>query len=469
MPGALKGRCLEFRAVGPIGRLGRAMASRAESGAVSSSGWVPLQVPKEELFLSHTLPVGQTFRWVETGEGAYTGEETGFPRIKKKKKETATEVDLLTKRSFPSSLSNRNTAGVIGTRAYQIEQLEDSIRYRVVARGDGSDAAAGSSNAEEDAAALREYFQLHLNLSELIDHWSKCDERFKAVKEYYPGARLLRQDPVECLFSFVCSSNNNIARIHGMVHNLCRLYGTQLGTSIAGETKETSKLYAFPTLEQLSEASEDVLRSNGFGYRAKFITGTVSALNSKPGGGAQWLLSLRQLPYEEASMALQELPGVGPKVAACVALFSLDKQEAIPVDVHVWRLVKEHYRKDLQEKKSITPRLMKVAQDELIKVFGSKAGWAHNVLFLAELAQLKKVNLLSSVVFFGGGSLSYLFLLLFFPSCRGCPRSCRRQRRRRRGGRRSRTLEITIFSHKALPTCPLCLAQVALEGRIKWV
>lgn len=30
--------------------------------------------------------------------------------------------------------------------------------------------------------------------------------------------------------------------------------------------------------------------------------------------------------------------GIGPKVAACVALFSLDKHEAIPVDTHVWQV-----------------------------------------------------------------------------------------------------------------------------------
>ena len=42
------------------------------------------------------------------------------------------------------------------------------------------------------------------------------------------GARVLRQDPVECLFQFVCSSNNHISRIHGMVERLCRAYGTPL-------------------------------------------------------------------------------------------------------------------------------------------------------------------------------------------------------------------------------------------------
>lgn len=42
------------------------------------------------------------------------------------------------------------------------------------------------------------------------------------------GVRLLRQDPVECLFSFICSSNNHISRIQGMVERLCQTLGTLL-------------------------------------------------------------------------------------------------------------------------------------------------------------------------------------------------------------------------------------------------
>jgi hypothetical protein len=62
-----------------------------------------------------------------------------------------------------------------------------------------------------------------------------------------------------------------------------------------------------------------------FSCRAKFIVGSVQQLLAKPGGGEAWLLSLRDKPYNEAHEALCSLPGVGPKVAACICLFSLDK------------------------------------------------------------------------------------------------------------------------------------------------
>lgn len=72
--------------------------------------------------------------------------------------------------------------------------------------------------------------------------------------------------------------------------------------------------------------------------RAKYVAGTVNALQSKPDGGKKWLLSLRKLDLQEAIDALCTLPGVGPKVAACIALFSLDQHHAIPVDTHVWQV-----------------------------------------------------------------------------------------------------------------------------------
>lgn len=59
--------------------------------------------------------------------------------------------------------------------------------------------------------------------------------------------------------------------------------------------------------------------------RAKFIVGSVQQLMAKPEGGEAWLHSLRSKPYAEAHAALCSLPGIGPKVAACICLFSLDK------------------------------------------------------------------------------------------------------------------------------------------------
>ena len=66
--------------------------------------------------------------------------------------------------------------------------------------------------------------------------------------------------------------------------------------------------------------------------------GTAEILHQKAEGGEQWLLALRGQSLEETVTSLCTLPGIGPKVASCIALFSLDQHHAIPVDTHVWQV-----------------------------------------------------------------------------------------------------------------------------------
>lgn len=61
-----------------------------------------------------------------------------------------------------------------------------------------------------------------------------------------------------------------------------------------------------------------------------------AALARSPDGDLGFL---RDLPLEEARAWLRSLPGVGPKTAACVLLFSLGRP-AMPVDTHVERVAK---------------------------------------------------------------------------------------------------------------------------------
>ncbi|TKY74248.1 N-glycosylase/DNA lyase OGG1 [Spatholobus suberectus] len=148
------------------------------------------------------------------------------------------------------------------------------------------------------------------------------------------------------------------------------------------------QFHAFPTLEQLSSVSEQQLRDAGFGYRAKYIIGTVNALRSKPGGGEEWLRSLRKLGLQDVISALSTLPGVGPKVAACVALFSLDQHHAVPVDTHVWRIATKYLLPELAGSQ-LTPKLCDRVAEAFVTKYGKYAGWAQTLLFIAELPSQK--------------------------------------------------------------------------------
>ena len=165
---------------------------------------------------------------------------------------------------------------------------------------------------EEDTEnLLHSYFYLDISLPDLYKHWSTVDPHFKTTALRFAGVRILRQDPWECLVGFICSSNNNIARITQMMEKLCIHYGTKLGT-LNGHV-----YYDFPAPNALAHPSvEQNLRRLGFGYRAKYIQSTAHTIaHEKPKG---WLHSLRGQPYSVAKESLLGLSGVGAKVADCV-------------------------------------------------------------------------------------------------------------------------------------------------------
>lgn len=88
-----------------------------------------------------------------------------------------------------------------------------------------------------------------------------------------------------------------------------------------------------------------------------------------------------------------QCPGVGRKVADCVALFSLDQHGAVPVDVHVWDIATRDYDDgggELKKTKSLTPAVYERVGELFRDRFGSHAGWAHSVLFAAELPEFRR-------------------------------------------------------------------------------
>merc|ERR1719450_707232 len=104
---------------------------------------------------------------------------------------------------------------------------------------------------------------------------------------------MLRQDPVENIFSFICSSNNNIQRISGMVENMCSKYGKAVATIVTPPSEDNDQAsekcyFAFPELEVLADRGptlESDLRALGFGYRAGYIAKTASQLKAMGGRG----------------------------------------------------------------------------------------------------------------------------------------------------------------------------------------
>ena len=178
------------------------------------SKWVPLNLTQSELSLPLTFPTGQTFRWKQTGPLQYTG--------------------------------------VVDSHLVSLTHLQN---------GDVSYCLHHTTTSETSArSALLDFLNVGISLSEIWEVFSASDPRFAELACHLGGARVLRQDPLECLIQFLCSSNNNIKRITKMVDFVSSL-GTYLGTV------EGLQFHQFPSLDQLASVSEDQLRQAGFGYR----------------------------------------------------------------------------------------------------------------------------------------------------------------------------------------------------------
>lgn len=212
---------------------------------------------------------------------------------------------------------------------------------------------------------LIHYLQLEIPLSEILNTFPK-DPPMQASIEACRGLRLLRQDPWECLASFILSSTKQIVQIQQICETLCARYGEV----ILPNGWKQGPAYSFPSAERLAMCSEVELRDCKMGFRAPSLRASALAV-------AEGRLSLEDLmhqPLEAARSTLCQLRGVGPKIADCVLLFAYGFPGAFPVDVWVHRAIQQLYFPKRRQKKARIEAFVR-------SHFGPNAGYAQQYLF----------------------------------------------------------------------------------------
>ncbi|GAB5562060.1 MAG: DNA-3-methyladenine glycosylase [Synoicihabitans sp.] len=203
----------------------------------------------------------------------------------------------------------------------------------------------------------------------------RSDAHLARCMEAFPGLRILRQPFGETLLGFLCSATKQILQIKQMMALLAEKHGAvRPKCHHNGDTLEKP----LPTWDQLARSSETDLRACQLGFRARYIKGTADYLQANPG----WLEHTAGLPYAEAKKALCTLPGVGEKIADCVALFGLGHDEAFPVDTWMIKAMERRYGLH-----GWSPT--QIAHFGRVH-FGAKAGLAQQYLFAWERAYGKK-------------------------------------------------------------------------------
>lgn len=214
----------------------------------------------------------------------------------------------------------------------------------------------------------KDYFDLDRNYEEIKQKLSEIDDNVKTSIVYGSGIRILNQDLWETIISFIISANNNIPRIKGIIDRLSKKYGKEIEWN-------GKSFYTFPTVEQLSKARVEDLRTLGLGFRDVRVYETTRKILNKE-------VDLDKLAKEKDTEKVREilltLPGVGPKVADCILLFStLKRFEVFPIDVWVRRVMNELYIKNPDETKVNKKEIENLAKEK----YGDLAGLAQQYLF----------------------------------------------------------------------------------------
>ena len=205
------------------------------------------------------------------------------------------------------------------------------------------------------------YFDLGRDYGAIKETLSEDPVLDVAIK-YGKGIRILKQEPWELLISYIMSANNSIPMIARSISLLSEMYGKQVHY-------KGKAYYTFPTPDELHGAGIEGISLCRAGFRCKYIYQASRMVAT----GEIRLEEIAALDIDNARRSLMKVPGVGPKVADCIMLFSMQKYKAYPVDVWVKRVTEFFFLgKDVK---------MKEIQRFAVEKFGDMAGFAQEYLF----------------------------------------------------------------------------------------
>jgi N-glycosylase/DNA lyase len=221
-------------------------------------------------------------------------------------------------------------------------------------------------------------FRLDDDISKILSDISTDALMARTIRKGY-GLRIMRQEPCQCIVSFVCSSNTSITMIRKMLRNLSKKFGRRLNL-------DGRDFFTFPSIKSLNKADINELRSCGVGYRAKAIKAVAKSIVEHE----IEFSALSNVSYYEAKSALLKIYGVGNKIADCILLFSLDKLEAFPIDIWIARALERHYKwvyctndsnVNLQPDCGLSPFQYRHISEKMRQYFGKYSGYAQQYLY----------------------------------------------------------------------------------------
>lgn len=206
-----------------------------------------------------------------------------------------------------------------------LRQMGDQIAYRA-----SSEQVTTYCGEMEIDDFLRWYLRL--------DHMPQIrvpreDIYLRRARDLLKGLQFVRQDPFECIISYVLSVQAHMSLTKKRIGFIARTLGER--RVFEGET-----YWTFPGPDALSELDGGFYRRQRFGWRSERVAETARFIAGSIRDGGADLDTWRCVSDD-----LYALPGsgVGIKVARCIDLFSLERLYAVPVDTWVRKFAREWY------------------------------------------------------------------------------------------------------------------------------
>ena len=215
---------------------------------------------------------------------------------------------------------------------------------------------------------IRDYFRLDDDMDRIYASVNR-DEKIALLIKKYRGLRLIRQDPWECLVSYICSSNNTIRNIKNSIRRMCECFGREIGRGYE----------SFPAPEVLAGLELCDMEECRLGFRAPRVMKIASMIANHEFD----LHGIKELTYLEGQEELLKIEGVGDKIADCVLLFAFGKLESFPVDTHIEQIMDRFYGEHFKNAKKSKKReaIAEFARD----YFGKYCGYAQEYLYMEDL------------------------------------------------------------------------------------
>lgn len=198
------------------------------------------------------------------------------------------------------------------------------------------------------------FFDLNTDYNFFKEDILKHEPKMESIIEYGKGLKILNQNKIETIISFIISQNRKMIQTKNSINNICYKIGNKI-------QYKKEDYYLFPSLDNLSKMSILDFKECKTGFRDKYLYDAILKINN----------NIVNINSKDIYSELLKIKGIGPKVASCICLFGYHDFSIFPVDTWIYKFMKENY--NIENIKDIDTKS--------VDIFGKYRGLAQQYIF----------------------------------------------------------------------------------------